>query len=245
MTLEVSNVQQDKCDCYQITTPRATYLYDRQGCGFVSLIDKDGLDWISYHEGGGVAGEYRGIPNMAQDTFGHPGYRYGATSTLEQQEQRVRIIATSADERWRVRWDIFETHATMEALRIGAPVILHYEGTPGGLFRPAQQHLLLSDGSEVSCSEGFQKEIPAPKWIAVCDPSSGRSILLNYHGDSTGSDVYWALGDTGGMTVVGLGRADKPAHKAHIDTVPFKFSFGLLDSLEYAELASFALQMHQ
>ena len=51
-------------ESFEIRTDRATYLYQKAGCAFSSLIDRDGNDWISYKPKGGHKGHYRGIPNM-------------------------------------------------------------------------------------------------------------------------------------------------------------------------------------
>jgi hypothetical protein len=69
-------------DCYKVETPSATYIYGKRGAGFVSILDKDGRDWVSYRPGGKARGEYRGLPKCGQPTkFFHCGYGYGQYKT--------------------------------------------------------------------------------------------------------------------------------------------------------------------
>ena len=166
----------------EIATARATYLYHKAGCGFSSLIDRDGNDWIGYRPKGGERGHFRGIPNMGYETFGHPGYETGRTEILESAPSRVAFKSTADDGKWHVEWTIHPTHATMKALGIATPVWLLYEGTPGGTFNPARQHMLFSNGTRNECRDRFRGCAPDPQWVAFCDPGTRRSIALAYEG---------------------------------------------------------------
>ena len=52
-------------ESYIIKTPTAVYYLDKVGGGLSSMIDKDGVDWLGFHnaKGSGHKGEYRGFPN--------------------------------------------------------------------------------------------------------------------------------------------------------------------------------------
>jgi hypothetical protein len=63
----IDGVEDEGQQSYQVNTPGATWLYHKLGAGFSSLLDPDGLDWLSYRPGGGSAGEYRGIPSGQLD----------------------------------------------------------------------------------------------------------------------------------------------------------------------------------
>lgn len=225
----------------RIQSPATTWVYHKEGCGFCSVLDSEGRDWVSYRPGHGPRGEYRGIPNMGLGEFGHPGYAHGARTTVsEQTADMVRLTSVSPDGAWWVHWNLRATHATMTAERIAKPVWLLYEGTPGGHFSPQSQFLCFSDGTRLGCNERFERPMPAPKWVGVCDPSLERSIVLKYHGDQTHTDCYWPMGGDGGMTVLGIGRKDTDGHGFLITEVPFRFSFGLVDRVDFDGLREFA-----
>ncbi len=224
---------------FEIRTARATYLYQKAGCGFSSLLDRDGNDWIGYKPKGGPKGHYRGIPNMGYETFGHPGYETGRSELVLESPSLAKIRSSAADGAWAVEWAIHPTHATMTATRIASPVWLLYEGTPGGTFNPKTQHMLFSDGTKTSCAETFRGSVPGPKWVAFCDPKNRRSIALAYAGPDALADTYWPMYKKGGMTVFGFGRTDQDGFGFHVKSVPFTFSFALVESVSYEEIAAF------
>ncbi len=251
-----SNGRDEGQACFVITTASATYYYQKEGCGFSSLIDRDGNDWINYHPEKGPRGSYRGIPNMGFGTFGHPGFELGARSWVsEQRPDFVRITSESADQTWLVHWDFYADQASMLAEKLGARAWLLYEGTPGGRFRPEQQYWITSDGCQRYCHERFQGRLPSPKWVAFCDPHSARSLLLCYEGPDTTKDIYWPMDGEGGMTVFGFGRSERRQFKfvlekspwrlerskrwkrrLFLNQTPFRFSFSLRDTLNYEVL---------
>ncbi len=227
-------------EAFEIRTPRATYLYQKAGCAFSSVIDRNGKDWIGYRPKGGPKGSSRGIPNMGYETFGHPGYVSGNTVLVRSSETHV-VLQSSADDRaWNVEWTLTATHASMTARSIATPVWLLYEGTPGGKFNPLAQHLLFSDGTRLNCDSRFRDPVPDPQWVAFCDPKSRRSMALAYEGPDSFVSTYWPMGGKGGMTVFGFGRTDNDGFGFHVCTVPFKFSFALVESIEFEEIAAFA-----
>ena len=226
-------------DSFEVSTARATYLYQKAGCGFSGLIDRDGRDWIGYRVKGGPKGDYRGIPNMAKDVFGHPGYSTGRTELLSEGREEVTLRSTTDDAGWDVEWRITETHAEMTANRIAAPVWLLYEGSLGGRFHPGKQFGYWSDGTKALCSERWREAVPTPKWVAFCDPQRKRSIALAYEGPDEFPDTYWPMGGKGGMTVFGFGRTDKDGFGFHVKTVPFRFSFALVESVSFEEIAAY------
>ncbi len=221
--------------CFVITTPTATYYYQKEGCAFSSLIDCDGNDWIDYHPSGGADGNHRGIPNMGFKAFGHPGFTNGSKSWLsEQRPDFVQITSESAGGVWQIVWEFYPDRAVMTAKAIGQRAWLLYEGTPGGRFCPEEQYWLTSDGSVRSCSTRFRGHLPNPKWVAFCDPPSSRSLVLSYQGEATRKDVYWPMkGKKGGMTVFGFGRSDVIFPKLHLSKTPFQFSIALMETLDY------------
>lgn len=57
-------------ESFRIRNGVITYVYHMEGCGFASLLDRDGNDWLSFGPADGAFGLARGIPNMARDIFG-------------------------------------------------------------------------------------------------------------------------------------------------------------------------------
>ena len=217
-------------ESFRIAMPDCTYIYHRQGCGFAALIDRDGNDWISYRPEGGERGHFRGIPNMALDTFGHPGYAYGAASECEQlSATHVRITSRSLDDRWRVRWDLHPEGAIQSVESADRPYWWLYEGTPGGHFRPEINYRMQADGRRQPCTSVGTASAQDPRWVAFGDPACGRLLILGAHTPEAVTDTYWPKGGEGGMTVFGFGREDEPRH-AQLAAVPAHFSFALVDS---------------
>ncbi len=226
-------------ESFEIQTERAIYRYHKQGCAFSSLIDRDGNDWIGYHPKGKERGDYRGIPNMGYNTFGHPGYVTGQTELLDETESSATLKSTAAAGAWEVDWSIYTSHAVMTAHRIAEPVWLLYEGTPGGKFNPQKQFVYWSDGTCRGCSERFREPTPDPKWVAFCDPKTKRSLAMAYDGPDSFVDTYWPMGGKGGMTVFGFGRTDKDGFGFLVETVPFTLSFALVESISFEEISAY------
>ena len=96
------NVEFEGQPSLRIATPAGVYTYHKEGAGFASIADRDGVEWIGYHPGGRAAGEYRGIPNLGND-FGHPGHKgeSGSVSRVESRGPlRVRIHSERHDGKW-------------------------------------------------------------------------------------------------------------------------------------------------
>ncbi len=249
MPITIDTVPHQGQPSFRIETPACTYLYHIEGCGFASLLDRDGHDWISYRPTGGEYGHYRGIPNMGWNVFGHPGYDMGAQSEIEQLgPDHVRIRSWSADRTWQTHWDIFSTHATQTIEAIGRSYWWLYEGTPGGRFRPDENYLLLPDGTRYPCSTRDLRNTeitqPAPRWVAFGDPVTERTILLMAHDTEPTVDQYWPMGGEGGMTVFGFGRDDLDGPHPHMTKTPTHFSFALVESEKHGEIEAAFQRIH-
>lgn len=228
----------------RVRTPSATWVYHVNGCGFASLIDRDGNDWISHHPDGGPRGRYRGIPNMGF-AFGHPSDEHAATTRVERPDDgTVRLVSQSEDKAWLAHWDIAHNRAVMTVEKIAAPVWLLYEGTPGGMFRPDSQYWLSSDGVRHPCVDTYFDHLPEPTWAAFCDPRTNRSLLYAYSGRPTTWDTYWPMDGEGGMTVFGLGRSDRDGLEQFISETPFTLTVMLLDGVAPAEIAGVADKLY-
>jgi hypothetical protein len=202
--------------CFKIVTESATYFYDKAGAGFTSLLDRDGIDWINFRPKGtpgvsdGQWGWFRGIPNMAKDVFGHPGYT-GALSTTTDEKGVPLPVATvhSNKEGWQARWEFHPSCARMTVLSAPTRYWLLYEGTPGGEL--GDDDLCgRSDGRVASCALAWQEDIvntsgvaTGTEWAYFADGTLQRSLVL-LHDDDEITDYYRRMD---GMTVFGFGRA--------------------------------------
>ncbi len=239
-------------DCFRIETASATYLYDKRGGAFTSIIDADGNDWISYHHDGSSnqAGEYRGIPNLGGCC--HPGYpeissgKATMTSTIaEQSPSYVKILSSSADNAWRTSWEFYEDHATLTVLSIpgGSEYYVLYEGTPGGQDGlSADDFYVTSDNRRRPITTCFNNNcgspnetLQAPDWIFFSGKQLNRSLLLIQQEHDNVPDCYWIMRDPapGNMTVFGFGRDGKGAATALTKT-PNTFHVALIEDTTYA-----------
>lgn len=213
-SVTITEVVDQGIPCFRVETPTAVYLYDKAGAGFVSIIDRDGRDWIGFRPPGtdvpdGRYGWYRGIPNMAVDRFGHPGYEGATTRTADP----IGVPLDSATLRstkggWDVSWDFFPTFARLTVHAAEDGFWLLYEGTPGGALDDADV-CWRSDGYAARCSQAWEGDVantsgaaPGTEWVAFADEAAGRTLVL-IHPDDAIADTYFAFGP---MTVFGFGR---------------------------------------
>ena len=219
----------------RIETQEAVYVYHRAGAGFASLRDRDGLEWIGYQPGGGSAGEYRGIPNIRPAGF-HPGSAESKSRLSLQNPGKAQIVSERIDGAWTCCWDIFPTWGTMTLHSAKPqPYWFLYEGTPGGVLRPEEDSLVVSDGRIRMLSEVWEEALPAPEWVAFRSARAGRSLFLLHHEADSVMDCYWPM--EGNMTVFGFGRTGHGRKLRPLMTaVPSRFSIGFVESLDYGKI---------
>lgn len=216
---------------YRIEAPDYTAIYHREGCGFAALFDRDGNDWIGYRPTGGEYGHYRGIPNMGMNAFGHPGYAFGAATTVvTTAADRIRLHSSSANGKWDVVWDIYPGRIVQTIQAVGAAYWWLYEGTPGGHFRPDVQYVLLPNGESWPCSRRYAAETSEVRTICFVDPHTRRGLQLTAHTPEPTVDLYWPMGGEGGMTVWGFGRHDDDqGPHARLNETPASFSIAFVE----------------
>jgi len=195
---------------FRVTTPEATWFYDRAGGGFSRLVDRDARDWISFHKEplskfpDSVGAGYRGIPNLVfgQDNpdagAGHPGFDQ-CDSTLVA-SNLIRTVSKSG------RW---------------SPAA-HYWGTDQGgpnRERPDIKH------------QHFDRW----RWAYFGDEASPRVLFIAQQELDELPDTLWYLGAenggaitaTNGMIVFGLGRGSNTT--AHFRGAGQEFVLGFLE----------------
>jgi hypothetical protein len=241
-----NNVLDEGQSCYKVTTPSATYWYQKEGCGFSSIEDKQGNDWVSYDDDypNSAKGGYRGIPNMGWQF--HPGYTNGGTTTLQHQSSD-RVTLKSVANGFECTWDFYATHAKMTVLKHTEPYWFLYEGTPGGRMQPSSDYYYVPD---VSQGDGVRKNAASqdygvdlsPEWIAFGDPALSRMFVLCHHTNDGLIDDYYDMGNDGGMTVFGFGRDNDKTEGCWscMDNVPNVFSIAFLESTSETLTKQFA-----
>jgi hypothetical protein len=234
-----ASVMRQGLDCVKIETPSATYYYDKKGAGFASLLDRQGLDWLSFRPTGGFAGNFRGIPNLGPCCHpGNPDSHDGpamSTTTTQMSATHVRLRSTGNGGMLDVTWDIFPGHATLTVTKMANQGYWFlYEGTPGGRL-DAHDFWSASDGVRLSAISGRRDgDIPSPEWAYFADPAAGRALALIHHEDDALHDEYWSGGE-GTMTVFGFGRNRLAAL---ITAVPRHFTIGFVESLNHESIAA-------
>ena len=191
-------------DSYRITAAGSTWYYQRQGAGFSSLVDADGNDWIGYSTAAGSAGAFRGIPNAVhpQGHF-HPGATTATSTLVSEGPLRAVIESTTADGKWKSRWELFPGFARITMLASADDYWLLYEGTPGGSL-DAGDTVQRSSGEIAGTDASWGVDIPGREWVAFSDTTAGRSLYLSHPTADTAIDSYRPM--DGRMTVFGFGR---------------------------------------
>lgn len=229
---------------YRIETPSATWVYHREGAGFSSLIDPDGIDWIAYRPGGGAAGNFRGIPNavfrrgqMGNNFFhpGHAGAKGSDTVLVAAETLRVVLRSTSDDGRWTCEWEILPDRARFRMTRL--PIEdqgywFLYEGTPGGRFEPTD--LVVRPGGAVTpLSETWEASTREVPWVAFASLTRGHALVIAVHDPPETRVSYRPMQDA--MTVLGFGR--KHGRLENLLTQPMEFTVALIKETAPAKIA--------
>lgn len=211
--------------CLRIKTPSATYLYDKAGGGFMSMIDKDGKDWISfktedYPPPGNAASRYRGIPNLGiggeDNDAGHPGFDLCRTEVIAPNV----IETTTKTGNWKFRWAFYDNYAKfiMIESKPDIPYWFLYEGTPAGNYSPGNMYWgnnldgMRTDFPDLLQNTGIYNNF---NWVYVGQKKYPRILFLKKEQPDLKPDLFSYMGNTSGgsdkspdgMVCFGFGRA--------------------------------------
>lgn len=224
---------------YIITTPYATYFLDKVGGGLSSMIDKDGVDWLGFHNAKGSAhkGEYRGFPNAIHKQDGSYFHAMNAgtapsSSTIDKESaSHIQISFTSENKQWQGVWDFYADRCdfTMSKISKGYKYWVQYEGVPGGEMDSTDFWFASADKEKHLINEPFLGDLPQPEWMAFGDGDASRVLYMLHHEDDDFPDNYVSRPD---MTVLGFGRQDK---NKFLDTKQ-TFSIGFVESTDYIKI---------
>jgi len=211
----------------KIETPSATYIYDKSGGGFMSMIDKDGNDWISFRNiefdpPGNAASKYRGIPNLGiggdDKDAGHPGFNMCRTKIIA-----PNVIETETKTgNWKFRWAFYDNYAKFIMVRTfpGVPYWFLYEGTPAGKYDPEKMYWgnnLHGRRADFPDLLGNTGEYNNWEWIYTGQKNYPRILFLKQLQPDEKTDLFSYMGNTrvdarlssDGMVCFGFGRAHK------------------------------------
>ncbi len=217
------NVVDEGQPSISVATPKGTYVYHKLGGGFSSINDVAGNDWVSYHQGGGSAGEFRGIPNIGP-VF-HPGYTNSVAVLENQGPVRSRIRTVSNNGQWESVWDIYPDYARMRLLRRDTTYWFLYEGTPGGALNPTSDFMYRSNGQRSLLNTTISTDLASPEWAYFGDRSMRHAFYVVHHDDDLLHDYY--RNQDNNMTILGFGRRD-PCCTSLLNTLQ-DFTIGFAD----------------
>ncbi|MRI00507.1 hypothetical protein GH721_08150 [Kriegella sp. EG-1] len=234
---------------YIITTPVSIYYLEKEGGGLSSMLDKEGVDWIGFHNKKGSAhkGEYRGFPNAIHKQDGSYFHAMNAgtdpsSSVVDiETDTHVRITFTSNNKQWIGQWDFYPNRCdfTMTKISKGYHYWVQYEGVPYGEMDETDYWYASIDNLKHSIDEPFKGDLPYPEWMAFGDQKSTRLLYILHHEDDDIPDNYVSRPD---MTVLGFGRQNGEETTKHLSTVQ-TFSIGFVESTEYSTIENVLRQV--
>lgn len=224
---------------FKITTPRATWYFQKQGGAFSSAVDAAGRDWIGYRPGNGFNGQYRGIGQLTDDWF-HPGGTLASTELVSTAPDKVvlRSTANVATGTWVQLVEIYPTFVRSTFTQTGSgPWWFLYEGSPGGddfVAGGGAATVTRSDGTTSQLRDPWDSDLPqANPWVNFAVPSQGRSIFFA-HGSNDGRESNQVMG--GAMVVFGFGRT-LAGGGGPLTGGPQSFTYGILETSDGATAA--------
>jgi hypothetical protein len=245
---------------FKITTPNATWFYDRAGGGFSRLIDPDGRDWIAFRKDPlssfpeSAAAGFRGLGNLVfgRDNpdagAGHPGFDRCESNLVA--PNAIRTVSRSG--RWAWTWTFTEGVARFQMERVDPdhPWWFLYEGPIGGRWSPKTYFW----GTDLG---GPRRDVPDIqnqhfgnwKWAYFGDDASPRVFYVAQRQPDDLPDNFWYLGNSNGgavdspdgMAVFGFGRGPGTAPQfgaAGVEIVAAFIEKTVLDTRDHQSVAS-------
>lgn len=225
-SVNIAEGEYEGIDHFLISTPAATYYYDKAGGGLSRMIDPAGLDWIAFHREPwntypeAAASSFRGIPNFVfrgpDGGAGHPGHEKCTTEQLNENT----LVSTSLSTKWQWKWEFFADYARVTMLRTDpeVPYWFLYEGIPGGVFEPQYQYYGTDrKGPKYDQSDYFagDKRFFNTQWAYFGHRNVDRVLYVAQSQKDTLTDTFSYLGNSSdgirsgeGMIVFGFGREE-------------------------------------
>ncbi len=213
---------------FKIETKSATYYYDKEGGGFSSVIDINGIDWVNYNGDpnakapSGASGGFRGIPNLVfrleDGGAGHPGFDKCISEIVD--DHTIRTYSKSG--KWEWHWKFFDDYArlTIDKADPDRAYWFLYEGPVAGSFNPNQKYWGTNLGgprNEMPSLNHGEYILDNWQWAYFGDNETERIFFVAQDKTDNLIDHFAYMGDTSdgikapdGMVVFGFGR-DKGA----------------------------------
>jgi hypothetical protein len=244
--ISITEVSHQNRDHFKIVTPKITYLFDRGGGGFSSMIDRNGNDWLAFSFDSTIAtypksaeGQFRGLPNAVfgneDGGCGHPGFTK-AVSTKSAPNQ-ISVVSKSGKWAWNytfyndfVIWSITQTDPNYFYW-------LLYEGPIAGSWNKLSdkywgtETMLNGPKNDFYKNESYTGNFST---LFLGDTSVKRVLYIQQQTPDQLTDLIGFLGNKpegkdvspNGMIVAGFGRNVKGKPSM---TQPNKFKIGFYD----------------
>lgn len=228
---------------FKITTPNATYYYEKKSGGFSGILDRNGTDWVQFRISDSVSvpksadSDFRGLPNMVhggeQSGIGHPGFDQCVSKLIN--DSVIRTTSRNGNYAW--TWTFFPHKAQMDIFKVDKTrnYWFLYEGPIAGKYNPATHYIITNEGrlqgKPAIMKGGYFKG--RWDWVAFGDKKTDL-LFYTYHltGDTL-TDIATYMGNSSegltspdGMVVFGFGR-DKHT-KSLMSEVPNSFEIGFV-----------------
>ena len=210
----------------KITTPAATYFYDRAGGAFSRLLDRDGRDWIAFRREADLAfprsasAGYRGLPDLVAKTdatdpgAGRPGFDACASTIVG--PAAIRTVSQSG--RWAWTWSFAASHARlrMEKVPPKPPTGFSTKARSADAGRRPRTILAPTPAARAASSPRSSPQlIERWRWAYFGDTATPRVLFAAQVKADDLPDNLWYLGSESGgalasadgMIVFGFGRS--------------------------------------
>jgi len=129
-----------------IYTKSATYYYDKNGGGFTSILDEEGIDWIAHSPIPDQTSlpEHlsRGLPNLVILRSGAMAGAPGSNFCTSEKINKRTIRTSTRDGEWIWSWSFYKHHAKLSIKKIDPDLKywFSYHGLVAGRFHPEKQY---------------------------------------------------------------------------------------------------------
>jgi hypothetical protein len=208
---------------FEVHTPTASYWVVKPLGTIVSIEDRQpsAQQWIAFSSG---FRPLRGVPSFPTPPVTRVTTVRDGDSTTP---THLRLTSVSEDEQWHWVWDFYVTHVTFTVNRAPVPFGFAYQGVPGGSLG-VEDRLVSNAGESQGARSSFNADLEGPvEWVYLADTTLGRSLFAIQHQDDALPERYVVRDNDTSLLSFGDGL---------IETLPIRFSLGLMPSTNHAQL---------
>jgi hypothetical protein len=242
----ITEVSHQNRDHYKIVTPKITYLMDRAGGGFSSMIDAAGNDWLAFSFDSTVAtypksaeGQFRGLPNAVfgneDGGCGHPGFTKAVSTKTG--ENQISVVSKSG--KWAWNYTFYNDHVAWSVTQTDPNYFywLLYEGPIAGNWNKLEnkywgtENMLSGPKNDFYKNESYTGNFST---LFLGDVTTKRVLYIQQEKPDELGDLMGFLGNKpagkdfspNGMIVAGFGRNNKGKPTM---TTPNRFKIGFYE----------------